>query len=167
MPGRRPRYRPSRSSCAIPTTAQDSTPQHNPRAPAQVKPFALQSQAQFRTPGPNALTSAAYARDYNETKDYGRQTGSKRSAAQEALAQFYNNVAHPVWMYNRAFRQIAIDQQLTLVAQARLFAMVNVAGADALIGCWDDKAHWLFWRPSTAIQQGDNDGNPDTAGDPS
>ena len=69
-------------------------------------------------------------------------------------------------MYNRTFRTIAVDEGLTLVEQARLFAMLNLAGADAVISCWDDKAHWGFWRPITAIREGDDDGNPQTAGDP-
>ena len=62
-------------------------------------------------------------------------------------------------MYNRTFRTIAEDRELSLVKQARLFAMLNLAGADAFIGCWDDKAATTFWRPITAIHQGDNDGN--------
>ena len=63
-------------------------------------------------------------------------------------------------MYNRTFRTVAASEGLTLVEQARLFAMLNLAGADALINCWNDKAHWSFWRPITAIREGDKDGNP-------
>ena len=54
-----------------------------------------------------------------------------------------------------------------MAEQARLFAMLNMGGADSLISCWDDKAYWSFWRPITAIHEGDNDGNPRTVGDPS
>ena len=68
-------------------------------------------------------------------------------------------------MYNRAFRSVSGAQRLTLVDQARLFAMVNMAGADSLINCWDDKEFWNFWRPITAIQHADIDGNAATQAD--
>jgi hypothetical protein len=129
---------------------------------ADVKPFVLQSQSQFRSKGPHALTSDAYTREYNEVKELGT-AGSPRSAMQEAVAQFYT--VNPVELFNRTFRTIAADRGLTLVDEARLFAMLNVAGADGLINCWDDKAHWSNWRPITAIREGDNDGNPSTEGD--
>lgn len=132
---------------------------------AKTDPFVMTSVSQFRTKGPNALTSEAYAADYNEVKALGSTT-SVRDPRQQALAEFFTNTSHPTWMINRAFRQIAINQRLTLVEQARLFAMLNLAGADSAIGCWDDKAHWSFWRPMTAIQEGEKDGNPLTAGDP-
>jgi hypothetical protein len=61
---------------------------------------------------------------------------------------------------------IAEGEELTLAKQARLFATLNLATADALINCWDDKAHWSFWRPITAIRLGNDDGNDATAGDP-
>ena len=71
-----------------------------------------------------------------------------------------------VELFNRTFRTVAEAEGLTLAEEARLFAMVNVAAADSLINCWDDKAYWHFWRPITAIHEGDNDGNDDTVGDP-
>jgi hypothetical protein len=49
---------------------------------------------------------------------------------------------------------------------ARLFALANMAASDALITAWDSKTHWNFWRPITAIREGDNDGNSKTVGDP-
>jgi hypothetical protein len=131
---------------------------------SQVKPFLVESAAQFRTPGPNALTSDAYAKEYAEVKALGAKTGSTRTPAQEALAQFYN--LNPVDLHLRAFRTLAVDKKLTLTEQARLFAMLSLGGADSLITCWADKAHWNFWRPSTAIQNGENDGNAQTVGDP-
>ena len=51
---------------------------------------------------------------------------------------------------------------------ARLFALANLAGADAGIRAWNSKKYYNFWRPITAIQQllpGDNDGNPQTEAD--
>jgi hypothetical protein len=133
---------------------------------AKVDPFLMKRPSQFRTDGPYDLDSRAYAREYQEVKDYGGNgttTETLRTTEQTATAMFFT--ANPVEMYNRTFRTIAGDRGLGLVKQARLFASLNLAGADAAIGCWDDKAHWSFWRPITAIQQGDNDGNPRTAGD--
>jgi hypothetical protein len=132
---------------------------------ARVEPFLLQGPSQLRTKGPRALTSGAYARQYNEVKKLGGPTlGSPRTAEQEAVAQFYT--VNPVELFNRTFRVITEDRGLTLADEARLFAMLNMAGADGLISCWDDKAFWSFWRPITAIHEGDDDGNPKTLGDP-
>jgi hypothetical protein len=143
------------------------TPHGDPNAwVARVEPFVLESTSQFRSKGPHDMTSGAYAKEYNEVKELGA-VGSQRTPEQNALAGFFTNTTHPPEMYNRTFRTVAKSEGLGLVEQARLFAMVNLAGADALINCWDDKAHWSFWRPQTAIRLGDQDGNPKTAGDPS
>ena len=131
---------------------------------ANVDPFVLDSPSQFRTKGPHALTSGAYAKEYNEVKALGAAGGS-RTPDQQALAEFYT--VNPVELFNRTFRDIAEAAQLTLIEEARLFAMLNIAGADSLINCWNDKAYWSFWRPITAIHEGDNDGNRKTVGDPS
>ncbi len=134
---------------------------------AKVQPFLLRSASQFRSKGPNPITSDAYTREYNEVKSLGGNgttTASARTPEQLAVAQFY--VVNPVEMYNRTFRTIAQREGTTLAAEARLFAMLNMAGADALINCWDDKAYWNFWRPVTAIRLGNDDGNSATVGDP-
>ena len=135
---------------------------------AKVDPFLMKRPSQFRTDGPYDLDSRAYAREYQEVKSYGGDgtslnTPNLRSPEQTATALFFT--ANPVEMYNRTFRTIAEDRGLSLVKQARLFASLNLTGADAAIGCWDDKAHWSFWRPITAIHQGDDDGNRRTVGD--
>jgi hypothetical protein len=136
---------------------------------AKVEPFLMKRNSQFRTDGPLDLDSRAYAREYQEAKDYGgdgtsTNTPNLRSPEQTATALFFT--AHPVEMYNRAFRSFAVDRKMKLVDQARLFSMLNLAGADGVIGCWDDKAHYDFWRPITAIHEGDNDTNRRTVGDP-
>lgn len=131
---------------------------------ARVRPFAVASSSQFRTEGPHALTSAAYAAEYDEVRRMGVASDSERTPEQTALATFYT--AHPVELWNRTFRTIAAGEGLSLSQQARLFAMANMAGADAFITAWDDKAHWGFWRPVTAIRAGDDDGNPATTGHP-
>jgi hypothetical protein len=130
---------------------------------ANVQPFTLDSTSQFRSSGPLALDSAEYTTEYNEVKDLGGVDGA-RSPEQQALAEFHVNT---VEMYNRTLRTVAEAEGLTVAEDARLFAMANVAGADSAINCWDDKAYWHFWRPITAIREGDNDGNDDTVGDPS
>jgi len=130
---------------------------------ANVRPFTLKSTSQFRTDGPNAVSSAEYAEEYAEVKALGAATGSSRTAEQTALASFY--LPNPNEIFNRTFRTIAVSTSLDVADQARLFAMANLAGADALINCWDDKEFWHFWRPVTAINLGASDGNPDTVGD--
>jgi hypothetical protein len=128
-----------------------------------VEPFTLESTSQFRTKGPNALTSGAYAKEYNEVKDVGA-VGSPRTPEQIAVTQVYS--AHPPELFNRTFRTISDAEGLTLAEEARLFAMLNLATADSVINCFDDKGFWNFWRPVTAIHEGDNDGNHKTLGDP-
>jgi hypothetical protein len=133
---------------------------------ARVDPFLLESSSQFRTRGPHALKTGIYAKEYNEVKDFGGDgttTPTLRTPAQTDVARFYT--VNPIEMYSRMFRAVSEADGLTLVDQARLFAMLNMAGADALIGCWDDKAFWSFWRPITAIRNGDDDGNDATAVD--
>jgi hypothetical protein len=131
-----------------------------------VDPFVMKSISQLRTGGPPKIGSRQYRKEYDEVKDYGGNgttTPTLRTAEQTATAQFF--VANPVEMFNRTFRGISTSEGLTLVEQARLFAMLNLSGADAAIGCWDDKEFWSFWRPLTAIRLGDMDGDPKTAGD--
>jgi hypothetical protein len=132
---------------------------------SEVDPFTLKHPSQFRTKGPLALSSRAYAKEYNEVKELGGAGENARTPKQEALAQFYANT-NPVEMFPRTFRAIAVAERLTLVEQARLFAMLNLTLADTMIACVNEKVHWNFWRPITAIREGDNDGNPRTAGDP-
>jgi hypothetical protein len=129
---------------------------------ARVEPFGLEQPSQFRSDGPPPLTSDAYASDYNEVKELGAFDGS-RDDEQEAVAQFFD--FHTVETWNRTVRDIAEAEGLTVVDDARLFAMLNMAAADSLINCWNDKDGWSFWRPVTAIHEGDHDGNDKTVGD--
>ena len=170
------RYGPFRFTCGDdegewrPTTSLVCTTPSGPSDPnawvAKVEPFVLESTSQFRSKGPHDMKSGAYAKDYNEVKQLGA-VGSQRTPEQNALAGFFTNTTSPPEMYNRTFRSVAASEGLGLVEQARLFAMLNIAGADGIINCWDDKAHWSFWRPITAIRLGDQDGNPKTEADPS
>jgi hypothetical protein len=129
-----------------------------------VRPFIVPSVETLRTDGPNALTSAAYTEDFNEVKELGSLTSATRTADQTDAAIFWQDQAMALW--NRIFRTLAASQGLDIVQNARLFAMENLAAADAAIGCWNDKYYWQFWRPITAIREADTDGNPDTVADP-
>ena len=129
---------------------------------ADVRPFALSEASQFRTAGPPALESEQYAEEFNEVKLLGG-TNSTRTPAQAALATFVST--NPYGAINRAMQDIAIQKGLSNNEQARLFALTSMSSADAAIGCWDSKVHWNFWRPQTAIQLADTDGNDATAPD--
>ena len=129
-----------------------------------LRPFMLQSPDQFRPGPPPSLTSRKWAVEFNEVKALGRSDSLSRTAEQTDVARFWS--ANAIVQYNTAFKQIAEDQELDAVQAARLFAMGNLVGADALIACFDAKYHYLFWRPQFAVPLGDTDGNPDTAGDP-
>src|SRR5216117_1181564 len=129
-----------------------------------VLPFLVPSAEMLRTDGPNPLTSADYAEDFNEVKELGSLTSITRTADQTDAAIFWQD--HAIALYNRIFRTLAASQGLDIVENARLFAMENLAAADAQIGCWNDKYYWQFWRPITAIREADTDGNPATEADP-
>ena len=131
---------------------------------AKTDPFTMKSTDQFRTKGPLDITSRKYAREFDEVKALGRQTGSSRTPEQQLLAGFIS--ANPVPMMNRALREIAVAKGLSTTQQARLFVMTSMGAADALIGCWDDKDHYSIWRPQTAIRAAATDGNPWTSPDP-
>jgi hypothetical protein len=118
----------------------------------------------LRTDGPNALTSPEYAEDFNEIKEIGSLTSITRTPDQTDAAIFWQDQAMALW--NRIFRTLAASQNLDVVDSARFFAMENLAAADALIGCWNDKYYWQFWRPIAAIRAADTDGNPATQADP-
>src|SRR6266576_681752 len=129
-----------------------------------VLPFIVSSAEMLRTDGPNALTSAAYTEDFNEVKEVGSLTSTTRAPDQTDAAIFWQDHAHA--LFNGIFRTLAASQGLDIVDSARLFAMENLAAADAAIGCWNDKYYWQFWRPITAIREADTDGNPATEADP-
>ena len=129
---------------------------------SNVKPFAIRRASQFRTAGPLSLTSAQYAAEFNEVKTLGsNKVPSARTDAQTEVAKFYS--VSPVGMIHRAFRNIATAKNLSITRAARLFGMLSVSTADALIACFDDKDHYSFWRPITAIRHASEDGNPNTA----
>jgi hypothetical protein len=157
-------WRPTNSWLGNPPVPAPFSPMATPWM-ADFDPFTLTSPTRFRASPPPALTSARYARDYNEVKELGALTGSRRTAEQTDLAYFYSDVFPAQW--NRALRGIATRYLHRSGDTARLFALANLATADALITSWDGKRFYAAWRPVTAIQEGDADGNPATTGDPS
>jgi hypothetical protein len=130
---------------------------------AFVRPFTMRSPDQFRTAGPLDIESARYAVEFNEVKALGAQVDSSRTPEQEVLARFVS--ANPLPFMNKGLRDVATDRGLSTSRQARLFALTSMASADALIGCFNDKDFWNFWRPQTAIQEAADDGNPATEPD--
>jgi hypothetical protein len=131
---------------------------------AFVQPFALNAGSQFRPEAPYSLASEEWARDFNEIKALGSAVGSSRTAEQTDIARFWSD--NPPLQWNRAWRALSMAKGLGLADNARYFAMLATASADALIACWDAKFSYNFWRPVTAIRAGDSDGNPETAPDP-
>jgi len=129
-----------------------------------VQPFALHSASQFRPDPPPYLGSRKWVRDYNESKALGSLVGSLRTAEQTDIGRFWAD--NPPLQWNRAWRALSVGNFLRLADNARYFAMLSTASADALIACWDAKYFYNFWRPVTAIRAGDSDGNPQTAPDP-
>ena len=129
----------------------------------QVTPFFMTRPTQFRPEPPPAVTSKHYARDYNEVKLYGARTGSLRSPDQTDLANFWaGNTFSAIYS---GVRNVAASQVDNVSDSSRLFALVAMSQADTLIGVWDAKFHYNYWRPITAIRNGDVDGNPSTMGD--
>jgi len=114
-----------------------------------VRPFVLQSQDQFLPDPPPSLQSDKWVEAFNEIKAYGEATSSSRSQVQTNVAKFWS--ASVVRQYNRVGRDLAAARGLGLLETARLAAMVNLVGADALISALHAKYHYLFWRPVTAI----------------
>lgn len=128
-----------------------------------IKPLALESGSQFRPDGPNALTSADYAEDFQQVAELGRADSPARKPDQTTAALFWTD--HDLRQWNDGLLRLAIARDLDLLQTARLMAMTHVAGADAMVACFDAKYHYWFWRPYQAIPRGDTDGNSATDAD--
>src|ERR1051325_6494990 len=116
-----------------------------------------------------ALYSAQWAFDFNLTKELGRSDSAARTAEQSEIARFWADgpgTVTPPGHWNIIARDLALQRGNTLDQNARLFALLNIAEADAAIIAWDCKYAFNFWRPITAIPNADIDGNPDTVSDP-
>ena len=131
---------------------------------AQHRPWFMKNAAQFRPGPPPALTSALWARDYNEIKLVGSATSTVRTPEQNAIAQFWATALPNVHM--GVVHSVAIAQGREVTRNARLYAAVTAALNDAEIAVLEAKYHYNFWRPITAIRNGDRDDNPATERDP-
>jgi hypothetical protein len=131
---------------------------------AYTTPFVLNRPSQFRPERQPPMNSEQYRREYDEVKAYGSFSGSARNSEQTDLAGFW---VSPPSSWIAALRAIAQKNITGTGDKARLLALASLAAADAQITIYDSKYHFNFWRPSTAIHEGDGDGNPDTAGDAS
>jgi membrane-associated phospholipid phosphatase len=130
-----------------------------------VTPFVLRSGDQFRPAPPPPVTSAAYAKALNEVKSLGQDSSTTRTADQTAAAKFWASA--PIWnTWNQVAQNLAIGRHASLEQAVTVFANLDLALADATIGLYDAKYHYLVWRPVTAIQSGDSIGNPGIVGDP-
>ena len=129
-----------------------------------VTPWVLRNLSQFQPDGPPPLHSRRYARDYNEVKELGSLTSPTRTDEQTEIARFW--LASPTAIWNGVARQLIQAHGLDLSATARALALIYLASADASIACWDAKYTFNFWRPITAIRNGDADDNVRTEADP-
>jgi uncharacterized protein (TIGR03118 family) len=144
------------------------SPAQTPQWP-NVTPFALLSGSQFRPGSPPALTSAEYTAAFNEVKDLGRADSTVRTPQETDVARFWEGKAGTPQIagyWNEIAQNAAISQGDSLDQDARLFAELNVALADEAVAFFDAKYTYNRWRPVTAIQLADQDGNPDTLADP-
>jgi hypothetical protein len=129
-----------------------------------VTPLLVRNATQFGPPGPPALTSARYTRDFAEVKALGSRASTERTAEQTSTAQFFSG--NPLMQYNAALRDQVTVRHLDIVDAARMFAAIDMSVADSLISVWRAKYTYGLWRPITAINLADTDGNPATAADP-
>ena len=129
-----------------------------------MRPFALESPSQFRPGPPPALDSHEWAADYNEIKDVGGKTSSTRTAQQTEVARFWLMTGPQA--YHPLARQIILNRHMDLVDSARSMAVFALTLTDAYIAAFDAKYKYEFWRPVTAIRNGDVDDNPATVQDP-
>jgi len=136
----------------------------NPQTPFLrfVTPFGYDDPARFRPHAPPRLHGRKYRVDYNESKDVGRATDTSRTAEQSATALFWSPSASALW--NANIRSLA--GEMDLLTAARFEAIGFAAVMNSLIAVWDAKFTYMFWRPVTAIQAGDTDGNNKTDADP-
>ena len=126
-------------------------------------PFGLESPEQFRVSAPPALTSRAYATDYNEVKSVGAVDSTTRTTDQSNYANWWYEGSEIGWA--RIARVTATSEELELWRAARMFALVNMTLYDSYVAGWDSKYHWDSWRPYTAIRAGDTDRNRSTLKD--
>jgi PAP2 superfamily len=131
-----------------------------------VTPFGIQSASDFLLDPPPSLTSNKYAKAYNEVMTVGSLNSTQRPPDRANVALYYA-ASSPSQVFNQAAEQVATAQGRSLSENARALALINMAISDSLVASFFNKYYYNFWRPETAIHAGDEDGNPNTVGDPS
>jgi hypothetical protein len=152
------RYRPTTTPGAYVPTATPAVPQWPQR-----KPWLLARADQFRPGPPPALDSALWARDYNEVKTLGSKASTVRTAEQTEIARFWEYSLPPI--YYGVVRSVAAQPGRDIERNARLYAAVAQGMDDAMVAVLEAKYQYGFWRPITAIRNGDQDGNAATERD--
>ncbi|MDB5134708.1 MAG: hypothetical protein JWP37_1311 [Mucilaginibacter sp.] len=130
----------------------------------KITPFGVASASQFRPGAPYAVNSPQYTIDYNEIKGLGAGINSTRTADQTQIGLFWLENSPLGW--NRIARNLIMQKKLDALATAHLLGVLHMALADANISSLEAKYYYKYWRPITAVQLGDTDGNPNTAGNP-
>jgi hypothetical protein len=163
----------------LPVSTALSVPGAGYKQLSEQTPWAISSPSAFRPGPPPAITSPEYARDFNETKMMGSLTSAARTADQTENALFWNS-ATVSYLWNTVALSLMKLQSNdhdnhefgwrrgrkdTLLEHARVLGVLDVAMADAIIGCWDAKYTYAYWRPVTAIRDTADDGNPATSPD--
>jgi hypothetical protein len=148
-------YRPHAAAGTYVPTTMPAVPQWQAR-----KPWLMNDAAQFRPAPPPALTSDRWARDFNEVKALGGKASTSRGAHETEIARFWEFSLPPI--YYGVVRSVADQPGRDVARNARLYADVSQAMDDAMIAVFDAKYHYNFWRPATAIRNGDADGNEAT-----
>jgi hypothetical protein len=131
-----------------------------------VKPFLIRNPSHFGGPPPYPLTSRRYAREFDEVKSLGEKNSTTRTQDETDAGDFWG-ATNSVATWSSLYRDIADRYGRSLAGNARMFALLYLAGADTAITVWDDKAKYSFWRPITAIHEAADDGNPRTSDDAS
>jgi len=131
----------------------DGTPQLDPTPwVGGVRPFLVRSSSQFRTAGPNSLSSAIWAAELNEVRGIGSVNSAIRSPTQTHNTLFWQSNGGPPLLWNDVASDLIEGRSIDTADSARLLGMLNLAGADTAINCWNDKYFWDFWRPWNAIR---------------
>lgn len=128
-----------------------------------VTPFGIRSNSQFRSASPPAVTSAQYARDYDEVMRVGGANSAERPADRADVARLFAALS-AAGAWNSVARQLAVASGSSLADNARSLALLNMAISDGLTSSMETKYHYVAWRPETAIRAGDTDANPATIG---
>ena len=153
-------YRPYTGAGIYVPTAAPAVPTWSQR-----KPWLMTSVTQFRPAAPPGLTTDAWAAQYNEVKAIGSQGSTQRTPVQTEIAHFWEYSLPSI--YYGVVRSVADQPGRDIVRNARLYAAVAQAMDDAMISVFEAKYHYNFWRPSTAIRNGDMDGHDGTQRDAS